>query len=228
LINGGFRESSLAETEPEPSPETLPVAPRRLLSRGRLLLMAGAFVAELGIFIAGLLVPIDAGTKGVIVNQTSTQFAPLQSAPPTQVVLLIFSHNAVIAMIEIVPVVGAFAFVSSIFATGVLAQALLASNGIPGFFGAFLLLFPYTLVELSAYAVALGSGLMLIIAWRKRMLRSEASVLLQEVVAVLALLLLAATMEEITSVSPGLGIALWAPTGIAVSFLVVVAKRSAK
>ena len=217
----------MAETEPEASPEIQPVNPQ-LLSRGRLLLMAGAFVAELGIFVAGLLIPIDAGTKGVIVNQTSTQFAPLQSAPPFQVVLLIFSHNAVIAMIEIVPVFGAFAFVSSIFATGVLAQALLASNGVPGFFGAFLLLFPYTLVELSAYAVALGSGLMLIVAWRKRMLRAEAPVLLREVVVVLALLLLAATMEEVTSVSPGLGIALWAPTGIAVAFLVVLAKRSTK
>jgi hypothetical protein len=218
----------LAEAEPEGNPEVRPVVSQRLLSRGRLLLMAGAFVAELGIFAAGLLVPIDAGTRGIIANQTSTQFAPLQNSPPVQVVLLIFSHNAVIAMVEIVPLLGAFAFISSIFATGVLAQALLASNGVPGFFGAFLLLFPYTLVELSAYAVALGSGVMLIAAWRKRMIRSEALVLLKEVIVVMALLLVAAVMEEITSLSPLAGIALWAPTGLAVGALVVIAKRSTK
>jgi hypothetical protein len=190
--------------------------------------MAGAFVAELGIFAAGLMVPIESGTKVFLANQTSTQFAPLQGAPPVQVVLLIFSHNAVIALVEVIPVIGAFAFVSSIFATGILAQALLASNGVPGFFGAFLLLFPYTLVELSAYAVALGSGIMLISAWRKRSLRSEGRVLLKEVMVVLALLLLAAAMEEVTSLSPTLGIALWAPTGLAVAALVVFAKRITK
>jgi len=190
--------------------------------------MAGAFVAELGIFVAGLLVPIDAGTKGIIVNQTTTSFAPLQGSPPAQVVLLIFSHNAVIAMIEVIPVMGAFAFVGSMFTTGVIAQALLASNGVPGFFGAFLLLFPYSLVELSAYAVALGSGIMLIVGWRMRRLRSEVQVLLEEVIVVFALLLLAAAMEEATSLSPLLGFALWAPTGIAVGVLVFVATRSTK
>jgi hypothetical protein len=218
----------LAEAETENNPVNPPVNSQRLLSRGRLLLVAGAFVVELGIYAAGLLVPIDAGTQGFLANQTSTAFAPLQSAPPAQVVLLIFSHNAVIAMVEVIPVLGAFAFVSSIFATGVLAQALLASNGVPGFFGAFLLLFPYSLVELSAYAVAMGSGVMLIVAWKRGKLRSEASVLLEEVVIVLALLLLAAAMEEVTSLSPLLGIALWAPTGLALGALIVYVKRRAK
>ena len=98
MINRGVQEPPLAETEPQSPPEVHPVSVR-LISRGRLLLMAGAFVAELGIFAAGLMVPIDSGTNVFLANQTSTQFAPLQGAPPVQVVLLIFSHNAVIALV---------------------------------------------------------------------------------------------------------------------------------
>ena len=190
--------------------------------------MAGAFVVELGIFAAGLLFPVDSGTQGSLLNQTSTQFAPLLNAPPAQVVMLIFSHNALIALVEIIPVLGAFAFVNSIFATGILAQVLLASNGVPGYFGAVLLVFPYSLLELSAYAVALGSGIMLIDGWRKRRLGSEAVVLLKEVIVVLGLLLLAAAMEEITNLSPALGIMLWLPTGLVVGVIAVFARRRAK
>lgn len=200
----------------------------QLLSRGRLTVMVVAFTVELGLFIAGLLLPLGPVVQGNLLNQTSSEFSAIQSAPPFQVVFLIFSHNIVIALVEVVPVVGAFIFASSIFATGVLAQALLASNGVPGVFGALLLLFPYSLVELSAYAVALGSGVMLIVAWGKKRLRSESRVLLEEIAVVVSLLLLAAAMEEATTLSPALGIALWIPTGLAVAALAFVAKRRAK
>lgn len=184
--------------------------------------MVVAFSVEIAIFFAGLLIPVDHGTQGAPINQTSSEFSTIQNAPPLQVVFLIFSHNVVIALVDAVPALGAFVFATSIFSTGVLAQVLLASNGVPGVFGAFLLIFPYTLVELSAYAVALGSGVMLIAAWGKKRLRSEVRVLAEEVVVILALLLLAASMEEATSLSPPLGIALWIPTGVAIALLAVI------
>lgn len=189
--------------------------------------MLAAFGVELAIFFAGLFVPIDQGTWGEVLNQTSSQFAAIESAEPAQVVFLIFSHNVVIALVEMVPVLGAAMFAYSIFTTGVVAQVILASNGVPGFFGALLLIFPYSLVELSAYAVALGSGVMLLVAWRKRRLRLEAMVLLKEAAVVVGLLLAAAVMEEATSLSPPAGLALWLPTGLALAALIVAARRRA-
>ena len=218
----------MAQEVTDIAPAATPSPSARLLSRGRLTVMAVAFLVELGIFIAGLLVPLGQETSGSLLNQTSGEFSAIQSAPPSQVVFLIFSHNAVIALVDAIPLLGALAFGSSIFSTGVLAQALLAPSGTPGIFGAFLLLFPYSLVELSAYAVAVGSGLMLIAAWAMKRLRSEALVLLEEVAVILVLLLLAASMEEVTNVSPLLGLALWVPTGLAVTGLATVIARRAR
>jgi hypothetical protein len=145
--------------------------------------------------------------------------------PPLQVVSLIFSHNFEIALVDIVPMLGFLSLATSMFANGLLAQALVASNGVPGYFGAFLLLFPYSIVELSAYAVALGSGVMLITALRDGRLGLEVRVLAKEVAVVVVLLLLAAVMEEATNLSLFVGIALWIPTALAAATLAMIVRR---
>jgi hypothetical protein len=225
LINGEGLHAMLTEELYQEAPPVTRPSPPRLLSKGRLTLMAVAFALELVLFFAGLLVPIDPGTRSILVNQTSSEFGTIQSVSPIQVVFLIFSHNFAIALVDTVPMLGILSFGTSMFATGVLAQSLIASSGVPGFFGAFLLLFPYSLVELSAYAVALGSGIMIIAALRDGRLRLEVKILAEEIVVVICLLLLAAIMEEATNLSLVLGLALWIPTGLAATAIGMIARR---
>jgi uncharacterized membrane protein SpoIIM required for sporulation len=197
-----------------------------LFSRRRRLLIAAVFGVELGLLVAGLLAPLDQASRQSLASQANTQFSSINNAAPPQVVYLIFSHNLLIALVEMVPILGAMLLAYSIFSTGLVAQALLSSKGVPSALGIVLLILPYSLVELSSYAVAVGSGIMLVLAWRRRKLRREAGVFLLELVVVVLLLIVAATMEEVTNLAPLVGFALWVPTGLAVAVLAVLARRA--
>jgi uncharacterized membrane protein SpoIIM required for sporulation len=126
-----------------------------------------------------------------------------------------------------VPVVGGLLWVVSIYATGQIVQAVALSHGASGpLYGLVLLIFPFAIVELAGYAVAVGSGLMLIVAWRRRRLRNETRVLVLEAGVVAAMLLTAAVMETVTSINPVLGIALWIPTGLTTWALALISVRA--
>ena len=110
--------------------------------------------------------------------------------------------------------------------TGQIFQAVALSQGAPGaLYGLLLLFFPFIIVELSAYAVAVSSGVMAIVAWRRRRLRYETKVLVLEAGIVTTMLLVAAAMETTTIVNPTLGIALWIPTGLTIAALARVSLR---
>ena len=197
-----------------------------LLSRGRLTLFFVVLLVEFAIFFAGLLTPISVSTQQTLANQTSTQFAPINSSTPVQLVVFIFSHNLPIALAEMIPVLGALLFVFSVYSTGLVAQALAVSQGLPSQWGALIIAFPYSLVELSAYAVAVGAGVMLIVAWRRKRLRREVEVFVLESILVTAILLVAAAMEMTTiRYSLLFGFALWLPTGLVLATIVVKSGR---
>lgn len=213
------------------SADTTEAAPERgaaaeILSRRRMFLVLAALLAEIGLFAAGLLTPLPDATRQALANQASSQFGGVQNRSAVQLVGFIFSHNAAIAIPEMIPVLGALLFVVSVFSTGLAAQALVASQGLPASWGALIFAFPYTVVELTAYAVALVSGFMLLVAWRKKRLRRELKFFALEGLGVLAILVVAATMEVITvKVSPASGFALWLPTGLALAGVLVFAGR---
>ena len=197
-----------------------------LLDRRRLLLILVVLLVELALFAVGLLTPLSQSAQQSLANQTNTQFAGVQSASPEQLVEFIFTHNLTIALVEMVPVLGAFLFLLSVYSTGLAAQAIVVSQGLPSQFGVILFAFPYSLVELSAYAIAVGAGTMLLVAWRRKRIRHELKIFLFEGVVVAAVLLVAAAMEAATKVSPLFGFALWLPTGLALAGLIVVSGRS--
>jgi uncharacterized membrane protein SpoIIM required for sporulation len=196
-----------------------------VLNRRRILLVVGVLVVELALFAVGLLTPLSNSAQQSLANETSSQFSGFRSASPEQLVVFIFSHNLSIALAEMVPLLGAFLFVLSAYSTGLAAQAIVASQGLPGQFGAILLAFPYSLVELSAYAIAVGAGIMLLVSWRRKRLRRELKVFFFEVVVVAAVLVVAATMETATEFSPLLGFALWLPTGLVLAGIIVLSWR---
>jgi hypothetical protein len=200
-----------------------------ILDRKRLVLVLAVLVLELGIFFVGLFTPVSVATRQQLANETGTQFGGVQSASTAQLVLFIFSHNLAIALAEMIPVAGALLFAFSVYSTGLAAQVLVVSQGYPAQWGAVIFAFPYSLVELSSYAVAVVSGSMLLAAWRNRRLVRELKVFAVEGGVVTTMLLIAATMEATTvKVSVVLGFALWLPTGLALGAIIVLAGRRRK
>ena len=212
--------AGVPETPPERS------AASEVLSRRRLLLVLAVLLVEIGLFFVGLLIPLSDATRQTLINQTSSQFGEVQTGSTVQLVGFIFAHNLFIALAEMIPVAGALLFAVSVFSTGLAAQALVASQGLPAQWGAVIFAFPYALVELTAYAVALASGFMLLSAWRRGRLRRELKVFALEGAAVFVILFIAAAMEAATvKISFILGFALWLPTGLALAVIMVMAGR---
>jgi hypothetical protein len=204
----------------------IPGTTSELLNRRRLVLVLALLLAEFAIFFAGLLTPVSSSTRQALANQTNSQFGNIESGPLGQLLVVIFTHNLSIALFEMIPVAGVLLFGFSVYSTGLAAQALVSAQGLPAAWGAVIFAFPYSIVELSAYSVAVVSGSMLLVAWRARRLMQELRVFAFEGVAVAGILLIAAAMETATvRVSYILGFALWLPTGLAIAVVAVLAGR---
>jgi len=211
--------------ETAPAPEPPRSALSELFDRRRLAVFLIALLVEFAIFVFGLLTPLSVPAQQTLENQTSAQFAAVPTASAQQLVTLIFTHNILLAYLELIPFLGAFVFVYSIYVTGLVAQVIATSAGYPGQLGVILFVFPYSLVEFSAYAIAVASGVMLVLAWRRKTLDREIRVLPMELAAVAAVLALAAAMETVTRFSPLIGFILWLPTGLGVAGIVVFSRR---
>jgi hypothetical protein len=215
------------ETHQEPIFSLGPSAVKELLGRERLALMLTVLLVELMIFFVATSVPMGTATQQALQQEANSVQEVSNGLTPTGELVYIFTHNAAIAFGEMVPVIGGLLWVFSIYVTGQIFQVVALSYGVPGaLYGLLLLVFyPFAIVELSAYAVAVNSGVMLIVAWRRRRLRSETRVFALEVGIVAALLLVAASMETITLLNQDVGIALWIPTGLTIAALALVSHR---
>ena len=160
-------------------------------------------------------------------NQTSSQFDFVKTATPVQLVFFIFSNNARIALLEFIPAIGAIFFLVVGYNTGVVTQVITVSQNLPSLTGVILFVFPYSFVELSAYAVAVGSGTMLVASMFRRRFLRELRVFAFEVVLALALLIAAAVMETATEYSLIAGLALWLPTGLSLAAFLLLRRRLA-
>jgi len=207
-------------------PTPRPSAVKELLGRQRLVLMLTVLLVELTIFFIATSVPMDVATQHVLQNESKEITGASNGLAPAGQLVYIFTHNAAIAFGEMVPLIGGLLWVVSIYATGQVFQAVALSQGVPGaLYGLLLLFFPFAIVELSAYAVAVSSGIMLIVAWRRRLLRSETRVLVLEAGVVAVMLLVAAAMETVTILNPVLGIALWIPIGFTIAAMALISGR---
>ena len=218
-------EQSLPEQAPA-EPEPTPSLAKQLFQHGRLLLFAGAFAVELAIYFGAMAYPIDPGQQQALQQEAQTLANATIGQGPVAAVAGIFQNNLRIALLEMIPALGAvlFAFVS--FSTGQVIQVEAISASIPGpFFGLLLFVFPFAIIELSSYAIAVGSGSMLLVAWRKRTLHKEIRVFVLEVCVVAVAILVAAAMETMVDVNPIVSIGLWLPTALAIAMIVVYGKR---
>jgi hypothetical protein len=207
------------DSRPQESPRSLI---SELFDHRRLVIFLGIFLLELAVFALGLLTPLPRPTQQSLSNDTSTLFSGVQSAGPAQLVVFIFSHNLVIALLEMIPLLGALVLMISIYSTGLAAQVIALTHGYPGQLGAALLLYPYSFLELSAYALAVGAGLMLILSWRKGEFARELRVFVLEMLFIGAVLIIAAAMETVTRFFPTIGLALWMPTVVALAVVTIL------
>jgi hypothetical protein len=196
-----------------------------LFDRRRVRVALAVLVVEVAVFAAGLFIPLSVSTQQSLAQQANTEFSPLKTAGFAQTIYFIFSHNLTIALGETVPLLGALFLLFSIYSTGLVGQALMVSQGLPGPWAMFLFAFPDTIVELSGYAIAAGSGLMLLVAWRGKRLHQEASVFALELAAVAGVLLAAAAMETTVTFYPLLGLTLWIPTVLGAFAITILARR---
>ncbi len=204
-----------------PVPPPRPSALRELLGRRRLIFILAVLVTELAIFFIATSIPINPSTQQSLQNEAKSLAGTTGTLGPTALFYFIFTHNAMIALGEMVPVLGGLIWVFSIYATGQIIASVALSQGFPGLlYGALVLVLPFAIVELSAYAVAVASGTLLLVAWRRHRLRQELRVLVLEIGLVAAMLLTAAAMETITIVDATAGFLLWIPTGVLVAALI--------
>jgi len=217
------------ERAAEPVPVELATRPSlasQLLRRGRLLAFAVALLIELAIFFGAMVYPISPAQQTQLLNQANTLLNSTSSQGPTGMFSAIFNNNVRVALLEMIPAVGAFLFGVSMFTTGQVIQALAISSHLPGpVLGLALFFFPFAIVELSSYAVAAASGTMLIVAWRRKRLSDEIPVFVAEAGVVVAAVLIAAVMEATGILDPVAGLALWLPTALAIAVFVVYLRR---
>ncbi|MDV3243809.1 MAG: stage II sporulation protein M [Nitrososphaerales archaeon] len=200
---------------------------KELMGRRRVILFGLAFAIELTIFFGAMVYPIDPTRQQALVQQANTLVESTSGQGSAGIFATILANNMRVALLEMVPVAGAALFALSIFTTGQVIQALAVSSNLPGpVFGLALFLFPFAIVELSAYAVAVASGSMLLVAWRRRMLGKEVRVFALEMTLVVLAIVVAAAMETVGLVDPFVSFALWLPTAVGMATL-VFAVRSA-
>lgn len=222
--------------EPQPAEAPAPPAPpapenerpryfREWGPRDRILAFGIAFGIELTIFFGAMVIPMSAPQQQQLMNQANNLLGPAREQGPLQIFVSIFDNNVRVALIEMIPGIGAALFGASMYTTGQVIQALAISNNVPGpLYGLLVFFFPFAIVELSAYAIAVASGTLLIVAWRRSKLRQELGAFVLEVSVVVFALILAAAMETVGIVSPAEGLALWLPTAVGI-FAVVMALR---
>lgn len=229
LISGSGSEPAMAETETIAPPAAEPEERRgildELMKRSRVIIFGLALVTELAIFFGAMMIPIGPGEQQELVRQANNLLGSSGNQGSVSIFVAIFANNLKVSLIEMIPAVGAALFVASIYTTGQVIQALAISSNLPGpVFGLLLFFFPFALLELSAYAIAVASGTMLIVAWRRKQLAREVRVFVLEAVVVVFTLVLAAAMETVGIVNPLVGFALWLPTALGI-FALVMAVR---
>jgi len=190
-------------------------------------LFAFALAIELAIYFAAMAYPIGPAEQQALQQQAQSLVNATIGQGPLVAVAGIFANNVRIALLEMIPVVGALILAAVSFSTGQVIQVEAMSTSIPGpVFGLFLFVFPFAIVELSSYALAVGSGSMLVVAWRRRTLHEEMRVFILEAGVIIVAVLVAAAMETMVDVNMVASIALWLPTALVIAMIAFYGRRS--
>ncbi len=154
------------------------------------------FALEVIAFIALSAVPLPPAIQSSLIQQYDS-LQGVTRAPYITSALLIFSHNFLIASLELVPAIGTIWFVVSTAVTSVTISALGSSLGYPGpVISLTLFTLPHSWIELPAYAFATTEGIFVLMAFTRKSLRREANRFLSAWVLIGFTLIVAAFFES--------------------------------
>lgn len=197
-----------------------------LLGRKRVSVFFVVFALEIAILTIATTIPIGQLKQSQLLEEGRRMAEVVMQSSFFDGTLFIFYHNLTVALLEIIPVVGVIIFLYSIYITGQVIQAISLSHNVPGTVAGYLLLFfPYSVIELSAYSIAVTSGIMLLISLRRGKFSNELKVLPFEVLGVIFTLMLAALFEEVTIRSPIVGLSLWIPSILVFLYVIKLVKE---
>jgi uncharacterized membrane protein SpoIIM required for sporulation len=212
LASSGESRIEDKESVEQQPPSLWGQAIRQFALRG-LLLCLTLFLIEVGLFFAVSSSAYFPGEHAYYASQANQLSNQTTGSTGPQLLVLIFTNNFRIALIEMVPLVGVVFFAFSIYATARVTQAIAGIDNVPALLLVVLLLliFPHSYIELPAYAVATAEGLYLTYAIMKSFgvggrMRKELVQLGINVVLVTAMLAVAAVFE---TVEIELGVYFW-------------------
>lgn len=202
-----------------------------LFGRRWLLAVLLAFAAESIAFFVLSAVPVPQSYSASLLSYYHSAESSIQNASPAGAVLIIFTHNLLIATLEMIPGLGLLVFSASTAATGLAVGVLGSSYGAYGpALAASLYLAPHTWFELPAYAIGLVAGLSMAYAIVRRKALAELKRFAASWVLMALLLLFAAILEsgeiKIGLINPLYLYLLWIPAFLAIiAFYMIMCRR---
>jgi uncharacterized membrane protein SpoIIM required for sporulation len=223
--------------EDEPAGKGLMGAISEYASRG-LLLFVLLFLIEVGVYLLVASLPFFPGEKASFVNLSNQIGSEFKNASLATQFFGIFTNNFRIGLIEMIPGLGSAFFAVSLYTTGRIIEVEALTQGVsPVLLVLFLFIFPYSYIELPAYAVATGEGLYLsyaILRWlfstggRPVNFRAEAWQLFVNIMIVAVMLAVAALFEsvqlQLIEDNPGFFWVTWIPF-VGIVWLAIVLNR---
>ncbi len=207
-------------------------------SRG-LLLFVLLFLLEIGVFLLVVSLPFLPGEKAIFVNQSNQIGSEFKNASLATQFVGIFTNNFRIGLIEMIPGLGGALFAFSLYSTARIIEVEALTQGVsPVLLVLFLFIFPYSYIELPAYAVATGEGLYLsyaILRWlfstggRSVDFKVEGRQLIVNIGIVAVMLAVAALFEsvelQLLQDNPGFFWVTWIPFAGIVALAIVLNRR---
>ena len=202
----------MLQEEPAETTENRAKIIAQILSPRRVKLFVVLLVSSIAIFFAAMAIPIDASQEQSLLSEGKSLLQSATGGSSVDTFVVIFVNNVRVALIEMIPVLGFLFWGVSLYTTGQVLQAFSLSVKIPPLAtGIITFAFPHALVEFAGYSFALSEGTILLWAALKRRFRAELRLAGYQVFLVAATLLLAALIETVEIVSPGVGLVMWIP-----------------
>ena len=208
-----------------------------LASRGLLVYLA-LFAIEIGLFFVISSLPFFSGEKALYTGQANQLNSTFANQSFVSTFGGIFVNNYRIALLEMVPGLGVILFAASLYATARVLEAIADNESASPFvvLVVLLLFFPHSYIELPAYAVATGAGLLLVYSFfrwlfatgpRSPVRLGDALWLLAlNLVLVTVMLLVAALFESVELELGGWFLVTWVPFAVLVVLTLKLKRRA--
>jgi uncharacterized membrane protein SpoIIM required for sporulation len=200
---------------------------------GRLTFFGVLFVLELVVFVALPSFPFMQGEQQSYTQQAQQLGNLLSGRTFLEQTWVVFSNNLRVALVEMLPGLGAIIFGASLYDTARITQAIALNQNLPASLLVLLLFtLPHSWIELSAYPVATGEGILFLNSLLRWLLREEKWRMGAELrhlalaIGLVAAILLVAAVFEVEEIQLGLqGFVLWGPFGVLAAIILVLRHR---